>query len=382
MRELFIRLGTIIGISVLIILIIEVLPPEIILENHTIIYFALFALVLFIVYSPKLISRWKVNFKDYVLLEDIPSDFEKIYEDLYNNHIQSLESMRKKVRWRTVIQYITFVLFIIGYAFGESEHVLISPKFDSNITIIGLIAMFIYFAIVWANHKYKKKYEETYKKEIVSSFIKLINNQLEYKPVDAEAFRTQDDYKLANFENKTFNRFYPDDYIEGFINEETFVKMADLHIQNHTGSGKSSHTEEIFQGIFAYTKCNKNLGTYIKVSRNKLKISTGKDRVEMDSEEFERYFDVYSENKIVAMQLLTSEIMETLINFYTKYKLDYEIVFRNNNIYIRFFTGPMFEPRIFGNSMDKQLLFIYFCIMKFIVEITEKVNKVVQEIEV
>lgn len=382
MKSFFIQLGIMIVTAVIFMIMIETIPPEVIMENSTLIYLFFFIIILAMSFLPKIIAKLKVNYKDYVTLENIPQDFEEIYENLYNNHIKSLESMRKQVRCRTVIQYIAFVMITIALFFGESDYVIISEKFDNNIVIIGLISMAIYLIIFSKNRKYKKKYEETYKKEIVSNFIKLINNQLEYKPLAVEIKRIQDDYKIANFENKTFNRFYTDDYIEGFVNDETFFKMADLHIQNHTGSGRNSHTEEIYQGIFAYTRGKKDIGTYIKISKDKLKVLASQDRVEMDSEEFEKYFDVYSENKIVAMQLLTSEIMVTLIGFYNKYKLDFEIVFRNNSIYVRFFTGPMFEPRIFGSSMDKQLLFTYFCILRFCIEITEKVNKVVQEIEV
>ena len=49
--------------------------------------------------------------------------------------------------------------------------------------------------------------------------------------------------------------------------------------------------------------------------------------------------------------------------FYNKYQIKYEIVFRENTIYMRFFTGAMFEPKIFGNSMDKELLLKYYCII-------------------
>lgn len=102
----------------------------------------------------------------------------------------------------------------------------------------------------------------------------------------------------------------------------------------------------------------------------------------MDSEEFEKYFEIYSEDRIKTMQLLSSDIMQLLIEFHKQYEIDYEIVFRNNTIYMRFFTGAMFEPKIFKNSMDKQLLFIYFYVLKFIVEITKKVNKIIEELEV
>ena len=54
----------------------------------------------------------------------------------------------------------------------------------------------------------------------------------------------------------------------------------------------------------------------------------------------------------------------------------------NNNIYLRFFVSNMFEPKIFGSSMDKELIYIYYIILNFIVEITEKINNLVIETEI
>jgi len=383
MKDLFIKYGIMMLVIIVTVPLMLTLPPEFMEEHGGVVYIGVFTIFLLALYLPKLIHKTvKLDFKDYISLENIPAEFENMYENLYNNHIQALEKLRKKVRWRTAVQYISLALFIIGYVFIEAEEVVISRKIDSYIMLIGIISLFITIIFTVMNMKYKKKYVESYKKEIVSSFIKLINHQLNYNPLDVNRLKIQGDYKKAGFDNKRFNRFYPDDYTYGIIEDDINIEMCDLHVQNHTGSGKNSHTEEIFQGIFAYTKCNKNIGTYIKVSKNKIKILEQQNRVEMDSEEFEEYFDIYSENKILAMQLLTSDIMETLIEFHNKYYLNYEIVFRDDIIYIRFFTGAMFEPKIFGNSMDKELLYIYYCIFKFIVDITKKANKILQEIDV
>ena len=100
----------------------------------------------------------------------------------------------------------------------------------------------------------------------------------------------------------------------------------------------------------------------------------------MDSEEFEKSFDVLSENKILAMQILTADVMESLISFKNKYDIDFEIVLMNNKIYLRFFVSNMFEPQIFGNSMDKELIYTYYIILDFVVEITEKINKVINDV--
>ena len=198
--------------------------------------------------------------------------------------------------------------------------------------------------------------------------------QLEYNPIDIEPLRTQEYYKSANFDNANSLALFSDDCIKGFLDNEIFINMCDLSV-HYDGSHR-------FYGIFAHSKCNKDIGTFVKVSINNTATSPKKDKVEIDSTEFDDYFSVYSDNKIIATQLLTSDIMELLVDFYKKYFLDYEIVFRNNTIYTRFFTGPMFEPKIFGNSMNKQLLFTYYCILKFITEVSQKVNKVLREMEV
>lgn len=307
-------------------------------------------------------SKQRMNF------ENIPTEFEYIYQRLYEEHIYTLETIRKKVRWFTVFQSIAFILFFTQNIHGNP--------------IFAILMLFTAIALIFISVKYTKEYKRIYKEEIVASFIKLINSKLEYQPTSNELELMESDYKRANFDNTWFNRFYPDDYIEGFLDDDVFVKMGDLHIQRHTGSGKNSRTVEIFHGIFAHMSCGKDIKTNIKISKNQLKIFEQCNRVEMDSQEFEKYFDIYSENKILAMQLLTSDVMTTLVDFYNKYYIDYEIVIKNNRIYMRFFTGSMFEPKVFGNAMDKKLLFSYFCILKFIVDVTKEVNKALKYVEI
>lgn len=329
-------------------------------------------ILLFVVILFSIVITISKSFKKYskrkILLENIPQDFENIYKQLYDNNIYKLENIRKKVRLLTILQSIALVGVFIG-------NMNINPGFS-------LLMMVAAIGLIFISSKYTNKYKKIYKEEVVGNFIKLVNSQLEYKPTSTEFDFMEEDYKRANFDYTWFNRFYPDDYIEGFLDDEVFVKMGNLHIQKHTGSGKNSRTEELFNGIFAHMSCGKNIGTYIKISKNQLKMFGQRDRVEMDSQEFEKYFDIYSENKILTMQILTSDVMAILVDFYNKYDIDYEIVIKDNRIYIRFFTGAMFEPKIFGNSMDKKLLFSYYCILKFIVDVTKEVNKALRDVEI
>ena len=104
--------------------------------------------------------------------------------------------------------------------------------------------------------------------------------------------------------------------------------------------------------------------------------------VEMDSSEFEKYFDVYSNSNILSMEILTHDIMEELVNFYVKYKIKFEIVIKNNNIYIRFDTGSMFEPNILRKSNDINTLWVYYSILNFVTNFSFKINKLLKDVEV
>lgn len=293
--------------------------------------------------------------------------FEMVYKELYNK-MDVLEQKRKNVLISSELVGAAFFMAIFGILF---------QKF---LLILGGILVVILIAI---NNKNKKNYVSAYKKDIINNFIKLIDDKLEYKTENIDVLALMRDYKTANFSKESFDIFKVDDHISGLLNNEVYTEISDLHIQREEEyydeeKRKVVHVD-VFQGIYTKTDCNKDIGTYIKIFKNQFKLFGKKDRVEMDSQEFEKYFDIYSENKILTMQLLTSDVMETLVDFYNKYKIEYEIVIKNNKIHMRFFTGAMFEPKIYRSSMDKELLLKYYCILKFIVDVTKEVNKALKE---
>ena len=352
---------------------IESMMPKVILSIVIIIIFV----VLIILSLTK--KKYKINLK-----EQTPSEkFDIIYDSVYQNYISELEKQRKKVRLRTIIANILLIIVLIGHLMGRTGNLFISSELNFIIVIASIIAFLLYIVVLLKNYTYKKEYEKAYKNNVLEEFIRLLNDKLIYKPDDIEnANNSRIAYQEAQFDDKVFNRYFADDYMEGYLDEETFVKMVDIDVKKVTGSGKNRHVEQIFDGLFAITTCNKDIETYIKITKDKRDFFGGKDRTNMDSEEFEKLFNVYSEDRILAVRLLTSDIMNMLIDFYNKYKLTFEIVIRNNNIYLRFRTGAMFEPKIFGNSMDKELLYIYYCILEFVLQLTRQINKTIRELDI
>ena len=55
---------------------------------------------------------------------------------------------------------------------------------------------------------------------------------------------------------------------------------------------------------------------------------------------------------------------------------------KNNNIYIRFNTGVMFEPNILRKSNDFYTLWFFYNVLKFSVNVYVKINKLLKDLEV
>ena len=352
------------------------------LEHEGLLYLCLLGLAIFIAFLPTIISKKKKpKYIKNISLENAPIEFKTIYDSLYSSNIEELEVLRKKAKARKIIQTFLLIIIFIGYVFMDSNRTIISLTADSVVEIIAILALIIFAIHMYINHKSKDKYKLLYKNNIVSKFVKLVNDNLTYSPDKEKNGNLSDKYIEANFDDKAFNTFYNDDNIEGNIEDNIYINANDIHVQNITGSGKYQVEEELFKGIFTYTKPNKNINSFIKISKNKRHILNNDAKIAMDDTTFEKYFDVYSQDKLLTMRILTSDIMTSLMDFYRKYELEFEIIFRNDTIYLRFFTGEMFEPKLFGNSMDKELLLVYYEILKFVVDVTKKINITLQEIE-
>lgn len=348
-------------------------------DNTILIYFIVLIVVFTIYYSIKLSKRKKEHkYKTKVDTSNVSSEFSELYERLYTNCIGELEKLRKKVAIRETIQYILYFALIVGYFFGDTNQPIIDRDVDAVISLVGIGLGILGAILTYFNVKYKKKYAKEYKKKIISEFVKLVDNNLTYQE-EIDSKLAESEYKLASFDNKDYNNFEVTDEIVGNVDGKYNIKVWDLGITKITGSGKSRDVERIFKGMFTVTECNNNLEGRVKICKNKQ--SNNENKIKIDSETFEKYFDVYSSDKILALRILTHDIMEMLVDFHNKYDLNFEIVLDNNKIYLRFATVDMFEPKVFGSSIKQELLYTEFVILKFILELTKKINEVQSNVQ-
>ena len=180
-----------------------------------------------------------------------------------------------------------------------------------------------------------------------------------------------------------YNRYSSDDYMEAILNDKYSIQMAEVKTvkverRSNSRGGSSTTTTIIFHGLFAKIIMDKSINGELRILRNGL-ANFDKKQLRMDSSEFEKYFDVSASDKILGMRLLTADVMEDLLEFSKKLDIEYEMTFRKDTIYFRFYTGNMFEPRSKGNALDKEDIYSYYEILEFIINITKKINDVVED---
>lgn len=137
-----------------------------------------------------------------------------------------------------------------------------------------------------------------------------------------------------------------------------------------------------FHGLFAKILMDKSINSELRIMQNG-KMILEKDKLNMDSSKFEKYFDVKASNPIVGMQLLTADVMEELIGFEDRTNMKYDIYIRNNELYLRLHSGAMFEFRkIKDRVLDKEEIQKYFYVLNFTYNLSNKLINLVNDVQI
>ena len=263
--------------------------------------------------------------------------------DTDNNNIMSRwDELRKKNKKINLITIL--ILLIIDIL------VLFILKISTNsIFSIIMADVFIYIIIyVIFEGRDISQFNNDYKENVISKMLENFITNLDYVPSKRMPSYIYDEAKYGGY----YNKYSSDDYLEGTINGQKII-MADLLVQEettHTDSDgiETSDTKTIFNGLFGKIELNKSINSNLKITRNHGISLFNKNKIEMDSYDFEKTFNVYSDNNIIAMQLLTADIQEDILDLYNKYKINFDIIVMNNKMYVLFNTGNMFE--VFSNK--------------------------------
>lgn len=338
--------------------------------------------------------------------------FEELYEQLYNQHFKELEKLREESKSKISKYFPWFGMILAGFgAIGICSELGVPEESYIywvlfGIMILGFLGVMIVFGkgiTQWTKQynildekgninnvnlkvgmKDSQTYKYTFKEKIIKPIVECAVPGCTYTA--GTGLSEQEFYRVW----EKADRFSSEDEIimnldvKDSENNNLQLIISEVLTQNeeHSENGGTTCTT-MFHGLAGYTKLPKNIGAYIKILENEMFFkNNSKDYVEMDMKDFEKIFDVETNDKIKAVQVLTSDVMAELVNIVKELKVEFEIYINYNILHIRFDTGDMFEPQIFGKSMQLEKLKRYYDIVQAVKHVTEKICTVINETEI
>lgn len=161
-------------------------------------------------------------------------NFNEVYEKIYSEKNEQLEILRKKKASRILITILVSVVIVI---IGIST----LSRWAFAFIFLALIFAIIMTCIILS----KYNYTETFKKEVIETFIKECDSNLNFYP---ERGISSTVYRDAEFES--YDNYYSEDLIEGKLDEKYEVIMAEVRTEDEsTDSEGDTTTTTIFHGI-------------------------------------------------------------------------------------------------------------------------------------
>ena len=300
-------------------------------------------------------------------------DFREFCNNDLNEFLLPLENERKSVAKTGVLGFSFLGLAAICFFIATQEQ---PPVFI--VAFICLIPAII-FLIFYYNKR--KNYVGRFKDEIVHNIIKFIDPSLHYDPA---CHVHENDYKRSGLFLEKFDRYKGDDYVEGRRDKTVFC-FSELHTEREVGSGKDSHWETIFKGLFFIGDFNKNFQgrTYVYSENNpqlgflsKLLTSFARDleKVKLESSAFENKFIVYSSDQVEARYILTPSFMERLVKLQDLMGDSTSYSFVDTNVYVAVpISDALFEPSVFSAN-DYNKLGDYYNTVHIVFDIIDELN--------
>ena len=292
------------------------------------------------------------------------------------SYLYELEELRKGITKKILHLAIglsaslllgTILIFVMKWPVGG---------FIAVVIITGLIGLLWYHIFIKMS---KDTFRFEFKQKIIKTIVQFIDKNLDYSPT---RHISQGCYMQSTIFKKSPDRYNGEDYVSGKIGE-TNIEFSEIHSEYKTqttdSKGRTStqwHT--IFKGIYFVADFNKDFnGTtvvlpdmaekmfgFLGKTLQKWNMTRG-ELINLEDPEFEKQFVVYGDDQIEARYILTTSLMERLMDFYGKVNKitgnEIYLSFTGNKIFVAMANPKnLFEPRLFSSNKDFKLISEYF----------------------
>lgn len=294
------------------------------------------------------------------------------------NTLDDLEKQRKAVMFIyiaaiSMMTVGTMSFYFLPFLIGECS-ILIASPFSLYFIWGGSVFLFI-----WATNK-KRRYAKMFKKCFILDSLRSTFSDLVFDVDNGLPESVIADTGMM----RLGNRYFTDDYISGRYKNVPF-EQADVCIQQHTSSGKSSSTVTYFKGRWMVFRFNKNFVCNLQVREkgfNYAKKTGGffsggdtMNRIELEDEEFNSAFKVFAVSEEEAYYILTPQLMRKMIELRDRTHGKLLLCFVDNKLHVACNSGKnAFEPPVFQKIDIESLMNDAFEEINLITRFVDELN--------
>lgn len=250
--------------------------------------------------------------------------------------------------------------------------------------VIGYVVSFVIIIILVKIFSSKPSKKKAYREKVE---IPLIKMGCDLEELDDKKGIPSTVYRKAGFREE-YNSYATLGYMKA-KRDNLEIELAKV-ITEYEEESEDEETVYTFEGIVIVGTLNENITNgYIKIfsdrdDKRRMGYSGQNEKIHMDSLEFEQHFDVYSDDPIGALKLLTTNVMQELIEIKQKYNWIYDITITGKNIIVRFtvryptlllnFRVNQFED-LQKRQTIKECLVYDIDLVSNMIDFTEKISK-------
>ena len=301
-------------------------------------------------------------------------EFEESFNEIYDKIVMTCSGKLKEIKSKNN-KFVLIVFIVLA---------ILNIIMFCNSSLKGIISLSIsvsFFILIFFYITGEGNYKRLYKKYVIEELVKGYNNRFYY---DAETGITRVEYNMAHFEEK-YDEYMAEDRIFGTLETGDNFQLSEITtmnvIETKDSSGRIQKTrKQAFRGLYGIIRLKKNPLINVHIASDNFWKRYVKNRIEMDSSEFEKYYDCLTRDKIDTMRIFTSDLIEKYIEIVRDNKYGFELKIVDDMVFLRYKTNQVFEPPMFKTGLEREFLKKNYKVIYYPLEIINATIKNMNEI--
>lgn len=257
----------------------------------------------------------------------------KEFQDRYFNKISpGLKYYEDERKQKRILAILAFIILLILGILVICLAIKISSDGHKSDGVFKLGALVIFLAF-FVPHMIKKNFEKTIKKSIMPIVCKCFGDNFIWTP---DYIANYEEYKISNLVSN-FNRESFDDIFKGSY-KNIPIEIVECNLSYKAGKNETT----VFNGAVVKLKMNKNFkgNTVIRPDSIFHVAPNGLKHTELEDINFEKKFDVFTDDEVEARYLITPSFMTRLNSMQRVFRADkVSCAFYEDSIYIGLHTN-------------------------------------------